>query len=71
MKKRRRKSILRRFLGVGGKGAWEGGFACLSFGDVMRAFRQGVRAVTDAKQRQGKPSSIRGFPIWGDRQAKV
>ena len=30
MKKRRRKSILRRFLGVGGKGAWEGGFACLT-----------------------------------------
>jgi hypothetical protein len=30
MKKRRRKSILRCFLGVGGKGAWEGGFACLT-----------------------------------------
>jgi hypothetical protein len=30
MKKRRRKSILRRFLEVGGKGAWEGGFACLT-----------------------------------------
>ena len=29
MKKRRRKSILRRFW-LGGKGAWEGGFTCLT-----------------------------------------